>query len=264
MEKIEITNSFKRYLKNSALADKDRNLVEDYTSMDKWLNNNYDGTSTDGLLFLLKMDAAYRTITKASGRNVKFKEVAPFGTWDSMAVKKAAGYITNLRNAYSVGDFDAYTISTGQLKRLMSNLQEEGCDAVRLYIFQVFMQQDSDMMRVFRKAHKDVETILGLSTEEEIEKVLESIMYSNVKKSSSTVTETNVDSAPQLINEVAKRAYDAYQYCDIETIQQCIEDVTGLYAKGYFNRHGFSDEDAAHTYKCWVSVFKKYIMRIEV
>lgn len=263
MTKLELVTGYKRYLKNSALADKERNLVEDYTKMEKWLNGNATGdTSSNELIQMLCMDAVYRTITKAVNRNIKFKEIASFGSWDGQAVKKGTGYIPALKNASNVGDYDTYTIVNGQLTRLMQNLMEEGCDAARLYIFQAWMQQDSTIMRVFRKTHKEVEQILGLSTDEDIEAMLQSIFHSNDKKPSPAVTETNIDSAPEVSNEISKRAYEAYISGDVDEIRRCINDVTALYAKGYFNRHDMSEENAAAIFKGWVGAFKKYISRI--
>lgn len=264
MRKLEIIEKYKRYLKKSALTDKDRNLVEDYTIIEKWLEKKCDGTPTDELITLLKMDSTYRTISKASGRGIKFKDIAPFGTWDGMAVKKGTGYITNLKNAYSVGDTDAYNISKGQLLKLMSDLHDVWCEATRLYILQVFMKQDSDMMRIFRKAHRDVEILLQCSAEEDVDEMLESMLQSSEKKPSSpAITEVTIVSSPEVFREIRERAYDAYQEGDTLTVQQCIKDVTALYAKGYFNRQGFTEESAASLYNGCISAFKKYIMRIE-
>ena len=259
MKVLELAQGYKRFLKNSALTNKERNLVEDYSSIEDWILKNASEENKE-LVSMLRMDAQYQTITKTVNRNLKFKDMSPFGSWDGQAVKDSMNLIQNLKNAEDVGDVDTCTLIKGRLGIMFRNLTEMGSTASLLYIVQRWMEEDSTIMRVFRKTHKEVEQILGLS-DEDIEAMLQSTFHSNDKKPS-PVTETNIETAPEVSDEISKRAYDAYLSGDVDEIRRCINDVTALYAKGYFNRHGMSEENAAAIFKGWTGAFKKYISRI--
>lgn len=262
MKALELAQGYKRFLKNSALTNKERNLVEDYSSIENWILKNASEENRE-LVSMLRMDAQYQTITKTVNRNLKFKDMSPFGSWDGQAVKDSMNLIQNLKNAEDVGDVDTCTLIKGRLGIMFRNLTEMGSTASLLYIVQRWMEEDSAIMRAYRKTHKEVEQIIGLSTDEDIEAMLQSIFHSNDKKPSPAVTETNIETAPEVSDEISKRAYDAYLTGDVDGIRRCINDVTALYAKGYFNRHGMSEENAADIFKGWVSAFKKYIKRLE-
>lgn len=261
MKVLELAQGYKRFLKNSALTNKERNLVEDYSSIEDWLLKNSSEENKE-LVSMLRMDAQYQTITKTVNRNLKFKDMSPFGSWDGQAVKDSMNLIQNLKNAEDVGDVETCTLIKGRLGIMFRNLTEMGSTASLLYIVQRWMEEDSAIMRAYRKTHKEVEQILGLSTDEDIEAMLQSIFHSNDKKPSPAVTETNIETAPEVSDEISKRAYEAYLSGDVDEIRRCINDVTALYAKGYFNRHGMSEENAAAIFKGWTGAFKKYISRI--
>lgn len=265
MTKLELVTVYKRYMKNSALTNKERSLTEDYAKMTEWLTDNYGAdTSMDELLCMLYTDAMYMTITKAVNRKLKFKELAQFGEWDGMSVKKGIGLVQSMLNSEKVSDTDAYRIQKERLMMLMDYLKKEGKTATILYIVQCWLQMDFAFMNSYRSNHRDVEIILQCSTEDEINDALEGIHSDgNIKTSSPAETEFTIDSSPEVISEIRKRAYDACQEGDTITIEQCIKEVTTLYANGYFNRHGFSEEHGANLFKSLVGVFKKYIMRIE-
>lgn len=265
MTRLELVTVYKRYMKNSALTNKERSLTEDYAKMTEWLTDNYGvDTSMDELLCMLYTDAIYMTITKAVNRKLKFKELAQFGEWDGMSVKKGIGLIQSMLNSEKVSDTDAYRIQKERLMMLMDYLKKEGKTATILYIVQCWLQMDFAFMNSYRSNHRDVEIILQCSTEDEINDALKGIHSDDtIKTSSPAETEFTIDSSHEVFREIRERAYDAYREGDTLTVQQCIKDVTALYAKGYFNRQGFTEESAASLYNGCVSAFKKYIMRIE-
>lgn len=193
MKKSEILKTFKRYLKNSALADKDRNLVKDYALMHEWLLAN-NGDTNEDLCSMLQLDAQYRTVTKALTMDIKFKDIAPFGEWDGKAVKDILSVIPKINNSRSVGDLESYSILEGQLWHKVHQLRKDGCYAAMLYVLQRYMQLNSDAMTAYRGNHRWVEELLSCSTEEDIETTLQKNMDSS-KKPSPKHHEINIDSA---------------------------------------------------------------------
>lgn len=195
MKKTEILEAFKRYLKNSALADKDRNLVRDYVLIHEWLLAN-NGDTNEDLCVMLQLDAEYRTVTKAVTMNIKFKDIAPFGQWDGKAVKDILSIIPKMNNSKSVGDLESYRILEGQLWHKVHQLRKDGCYAAMLYVLQRYMQLNSDTMTAYREIHRCVEELLSCSTDEDIETTFQRNMDSP-KKPSPKHHEINIDSADE-------------------------------------------------------------------
>lgn len=255
MKNFDLLQGYKRFLKNSALRDEERNLIEDYSSIEQWLMKNEDN---DELFKVLRIDAQYQTISKAARRGIRFKEISPFGTWDSKAVKDSMRLIETLNNAESVGDTDTYNVAKGLIGKMIKNLTKSGNTASLLYIIQRWMESDGEIMAAYKKCHKEVEELMSCSTEDEIAEVLDRhINRPTPKRNQPTIC--NMETMPEIFSALRKKAYDAKQDGDVATLRACIEETTKLYMQSYFYRPLFGEDDETHTYHAMLNLINKYI-----
>lgn len=262
MERREIIEVFKRFVNTSGLSDKHRNLFEDTKRMYQWLgkmNTESDDELTKQLLTDLTMDCIFRTYNTARYRKVNYVRCSD-GKWDSSMLHDAERVLEQIKVSEKFSDTEMVVkLFTGFYQRFIHHcLTEKDMPALGMYMCEMLMGRCDYANQVLSEPHDRVETYMCCKTDE----ILDARLSEIVKPAKKPVTDINLETAPEVSDEISKRAYSAYLSGDVDGIRRCINDVTALYAKGYFNRHGMSEENATAIFKGWVSAFNKRIIKI--
>lgn len=262
MERIEIIEVFKRFVNTSGLSDKNRNLFEDTKRMYQWLGNMYtesDDELTKQLLTDLTMDCLFRTYNTARYRKVNYVKSSD-GKWDSSMLRDADRVLEQIKVSEKFSDTEMVVkLFTGFYQRFIHHcLTDKDMPALAMYMCEMLMGRCDYANQVLSAPHDRVEAYMCCKTDE----ILDARLSEIAKPAKKAITDINLETAPEVSDEISKRAYEAYLSGDVDEIRRCINDVTALYAKGYFNRHGMSEENAAAIFKGWTGAFKKYIRRL--
>lgn len=173
MDYSKILESYRRFRSNSALTDSSRNLLDDYVTIERWLYENIDTSTSYGEYIRLCLigDAQYMTVNAAVRRNVRFKELAPIGSWNGLTVKDTCRLMDTIVNASLSGDAYAWKVQSSRLYDvLLYELKDS--PAMKLYLIQAWLDKDSTARKLYTGWKKVTDSLLACKTDEEVEATL--------------------------------------------------------------------------------------------
>lgn len=172
MNKVDlklILQTYKRFRENSALVNEHRDLIEDYTSTEKWIRGLFYEESTDDvtkkLLLVLLDDARYLTTQKCIERKYKYSQTSG---WDRYLYKEGKIMVGTLTDACRVGDFQKRLIMLGNLEKFLWFKLGDGNGPVKISLLQRLIIDNKEQREFYKNRSCDVDILLHINKEDGI------------------------------------------------------------------------------------------------